>query len=66
MKNRGTFIGKAVVLLILFGSVFSVQSQQKKETPQSDYFVAAYVWPSCHDDPLGREKLWLEGIGEWK
>ncbi len=66
MKNRGTFIGKAVSLLILMGSVFPAQSQQKKETPQSDYYVAAYVWPSCHDDPLGREKLWSEGIGEWE
>ncbi|MCE4565320.1 glycoside hydrolase family 99-like domain-containing protein [Maribellus sp. CM-23] len=66
MKNRGTFIGKAMALLIVFGCVFSAHSQQKKETAQSDYYVAAYVWPSCHDDPLGREKLWLEGIGEWE
>ncbi|RIJ47884.1 hypothetical protein D1614_12185 [Maribellus luteus] len=66
MKNRGTFIGKAMALLIVLGSVFPAQSQQKKETPQSDYYVAAYVWPSCHDDLLGREKLWSEGIGEWE
>ncbi len=66
MENRGTFIGKAMALLIVLGSVFPAQSQQKKETPQSDYYIAAYVWPSCHDDPLGREKLWSEGIGEWE
>ena len=32
----------------------------------SDYYVAAYVWPSCHDDPVGSEKIWNEGIGEWE
>jgi hypothetical protein len=30
------------------------------------YYVAAYIWPSCHDDPLARGKLWSEGIGEWE
>lgn len=24
----------------------------------SEYTVAAYIWPSCHDDPMGREVLW--------
>lgn len=33
---------------------------------QGGYDVAAYVWPSCHDDPLGRAKLWPDGIGEWE
>ncbi|MDR0352573.1 MAG: glycoside hydrolase family 99-like domain-containing protein [Opitutaceae bacterium] len=30
------------------------------------YDVAAYVWPSCHDDPRGRALLWPEGTGEWE
>lgn len=30
-----------------------------------DYYVCAYVWPSCHDDSLGRTN-WEEGIGEWE
>ena len=34
--------------------------------PKHDYHVAAYIWPSCHDDPVGRAKLWPEGIGEWE
>ena len=29
------------------------------------YIVAAYIWPSCHDDSLARKYLWSEGIGEW-
>ncbi len=39
-------------------------SIQRQTEPEFD--VAAYVWPSTHDDPLGREKLWSEGIGEWE
>ncbi len=31
-----------------------------------DYIVAAYVWPSCHDEPMSRDALWGEGIGEWE
>lgn len=46
-------------------------SQSQKEQPvekktQNDYYVAAYIWPSCHDDSLARKKLWKEGIGEWE
>lgn len=35
--------------------------QEKKE-----YIVAAYIWPSCHDDAMAREVLWPEGEGEWE
>lgn len=34
--------------------------------PADDYLVAAYVWPSCHDDSLAHHYLWPEGIGEWE
>ena len=30
-----------------------------------EYNVCAFVWPSCHDDSLGRAN-WEEGIGEWE
>lgn len=30
------------------------------------YIVAAYVWPSCHDDSLAHKYLWSEGTGEWE
>lgn len=33
---------------------------------QPDYYVCAYVWPSCHDDSLAHAWLWPEGIGEWE
>ena len=35
--------------------------QEKKE-----YIVAAYIWPSCHDDAMAREVLWPDGEGEWE
>ena len=28
--------------------------------------MAAFVWPSCHDEPRVREYLWPEGVGEWE
>ena len=36
------------------------------QNESDDYIVAAYVWPSCHDEAMSREKLWSEGIGEWE
>lgn len=66
MENLRMKIRTSIVLFILLMSVSSVQSQQKKQTVKNDYLVAAYIWPSCHDDPLARKKLWSEGIGEWE
>ncbi len=33
---------------------------------QTSYDVAAYVWPSCHDDQRFGDMLWPEGSGEWE
>ena len=30
-----------------------------------DYHVCVFIWPSCHDDSLGRTN-WEEGVGEWE
>lgn len=35
-------------------------------TVANDYSVAAYIWPSCHDEQMSRDFLWGEGIGEWE
>jgi hypothetical protein len=67
MKNASIKFKILIVSVILIGYVSGVQSQQKKQTAKSSkYYVAAYIWPSCHGDPLAREKLWSEGIGEWE
>jgi hypothetical protein len=52
----------AGILLLAMGWCGSVVAKQ----PQKGYNVAAYVWPSCHNDPRGQEILWPEGIGEWE
>ncbi len=60
-------IKMAVVLAIFVGSNLSyAQLQHKKEQVKNNYLVAAYIWPSCHDDALAHKKLWSEGIGEWE
>jgi len=67
MKNAIIKFSALIVLVILFGCSSGIQSPQQEEKPaKSDYYVAAYIWPSCHDDSLGREMLWPEGTGEWE
>jgi hypothetical protein len=44
----------------------STNTPAVEDKPNHDYYVAAYIWPSCHDDPVAREKLWPEGTGEWE
>jgi len=67
MKNTIIELSSLTFLVILSGCSSGVQSPLQEEKPvRSDYNVAAYIWPSCHDDPLAREKLWPEGTGEWE
>lgn len=66
MKNLSLKIKLAIVLGVLLGNISCSQPQQKAEPVKNDYLVAAYIWPSCHDDSLGRAKLWSEGTGEWE
>ena len=67
MKNSVIRFSTLMIPLILSGCSSGVQTAQQEEKPvKNDYYVAAYIWPSCHDDALGREKLWSEGTGEWE
>lgn len=52
--------------LILLAAACILASCSSNETPKRDYYVAAYIWPSCHDDAIAREYLWPEGEGEWE
>jgi hypothetical protein len=36
------------------------------EPAKSDYYVAAYIWPSCHHDERFGDILWPDGTGEWE
>lgn len=50
--------------LLLAVTVALVACGEKAQKP--DYYVAAYIWPSCHDDAMAREHIWSEGEGEWE
>lgn len=52
--------------LFFFSRYTSFAKKNKGIKENGGYYVAAYVWPSCHDEPMSREKLWGEGIGEWE
>ena len=66
MRKNKIRISLLFVIGFIFGNILEVQSQTVKESDENEYYVAAYIWPSCHDDPLARKKLWSEGIGEWE
>lgn len=67
MKNSTPGLTSLILSVLLFGCTSVVKEpQQQDKTPESKYFVAAYIWPSCHNDSLGREKLWADGTGEWE
>lgn len=57
------------LIAVLFWSIFLpgvAMANKPTMTDSSEYIVAAYVWPSCHDEVRSRDKLWGEGIGEWE
>ena len=37
------------------------QTANSATAKQPDYYVAAYIWPSCHDDSLTHAHLWADG-----
>jgi len=53
-------------ILTIYACSTSRQTSVKASLPQPEYYVSAYIWPSCHDDSLAHEYLWTEGIGEWE
>ena len=66
MKKNEIGIGLLIMLGVIWGNIFEAESQTVDKSTENEYYVAAYIWPSCHDDPLARKKLWSEGIGEWE
>ena len=54
------------VSLFLLNGCINCSQKDKAVNQEKDYYVAAYVWPSCHDEPGIREAFWNQGIGEWE
>jgi len=58
-----------VLTTILFSCTPKPATENKTVTDEpakSDYYVAAYIWPSCHHDERFGDILWPEGTGEWE
>ena len=57
---------KGILILCAVVMAFAYGCNTKPATPiADDYRVCAFIWPSCHDDSLGRTN-WEQGIGEWE
>lgn len=58
-----------IVAFLIATSLFSCNSPEPSKTEKpvdDDYYVAAYIWPSCHHDERFGDMLWPDGIGEWE
>jgi len=56
----------AMIFGLLWVNYACVENRETEAEKSDEYYVAAYIWPSCHDDSLGRAKLWADGTGEWE
>jgi hypothetical protein len=69
-KINPLMTGLCIFFLPGLVAVSCTPGQKKADATQdavkNEYYVAAYVWPSCHDEPMSRRVLWPEGTGEWE
>ena len=67
-SSSPAFLVKAGLLAALAAvlGLVSCGSRNSSRVGDSDLTVAAYVWPSCHDDSLARKWIWPAGEGEWE
>jgi hypothetical protein len=56
----------ATVCMSMAGFTACSRTSGCTDQPKDDYIVAAWVWPSCHDDERGKDLFWKEGPGEWE
>ncbi len=54
--------------VLLLSSICTGSSAQDRAQAgnMQDCSVAAYIWPSCHDEKMSRDYLWGNGTGEWE
>ncbi len=55
-----------MVCCITVTSCTDKKNTVKESGNNSAYYVAAYIWPSCHHDERFGDMLWPEGTGEWE
>ncbi len=69
-SSSPAFLVKAGIAAFTLASILSLVScnspNHRNLKSGDDLTVAAYVWPSCHDDSLARKWIWPAGEGEWE
>ena len=61
MKSRN------IIILFIVSSFFVYGCQSSEKALEKDgYYVAAYVYPGTHSDPLAIKKWHPQGIGDWE
>ncbi|MBR5297675.1 MAG: glycoside hydrolase family 99-like domain-containing protein, partial [Parabacteroides sp.] len=65
-SNKFTIQFVCCLLVLLCCSCNSPLQKDPSSCTKQDYYVAAFIWPSCHDDSLAHVHLWSEGNGEWE
>ena len=63
LLNKNTF---GLICLVFILTISASKSFAQNQKNPENYTIAAYVWPSCHDEKMSRDALWGEGIGEWE
>lgn len=65
MKSR-LFLLISILLAFSYQPTFGKVKSNAKSGNKKDYYVCAYIWPSCHNDELGEKLVWHDGRGEWE
>ncbi len=67
MKNRKSSHSHFFLFaFIVFFLSYSCTHEKSDQQLADEYYVAAYIWPSCHHDERFGDMLWPEGMGEWE
>lgn len=64
-KKLSVGLFQFIIISLLFSCIDKKESGFT-ENKESEYIVAAYIWPSCHHDERLGDIIWPEGIGEWE
>lgn len=63
VKVRLGFLTTLIAIFFITSCETKNEIVQKVDSP---YYLATYIWPSCHHDKRFGDMLWPEGIGEWE
>lgn len=64
--NNNLYIGFIFVVASILQISCGQKEKQTTEKSHDGYYVAAYIWPSCHHDERFGDMLWPDRTGEWE